>query len=146
MVEDDEATLSLLAAIAKREGFDPLLASDGETAMSLIMNHPIDAMVLDLLLPGTNGFDILRHCKCTNPVLLSRTMVITAASEQTYRACEELSQVRRFYLKPLDFVDLASALHACRTAKAHDGNTTSGSDRPHTQTSLKSPIEDPEPM
>jgi DNA-binding response OmpR family regulator len=65
MVEDDDATLSLLAAIAKHEGFDALLAADGEEAMSILMNRAVDAMVLDLLLPRTNGFDILRHCKCT---------------------------------------------------------------------------------
>jgi DNA-binding response OmpR family regulator len=106
MVEDDHPTLSLLAAIARHEGFEALLADDGEKAMSILMNQAIDAMVLDLLLPRTNGFDILRHCKASNPQLLSRTIVITAAAEQTYRACDELNHVRRFYRKPLDFVDL----------------------------------------
>jgi DNA-binding response OmpR family regulator len=130
MVEDDQATLSLLAAIAKHEGFDALLAADGEEAMSMLMNQTVDAMVLDLLLPRMNGFDILRHCKCTKPLLLSRTVVITAASEQTYRGCEELSQVRRFYRKPLDFIDLTSALHACRAAKAQDGNASASAAPP----------------
>jgi len=128
MVEDDHATLSLLGAIAKREGFEALLADDGEKAMAILTNQPVDAMVLDLLLPRTSGFDILRHCKCTIPLLLDRTIVITAASEQTYRGCEELRLVRRFYRKPLDFVDLTSALHACRAAKAHDSVAGDGSD------------------
>ena len=122
MVEDDHATLSLLAAIAKHEGFDALLAADGEIAMSILRKETVDAMVLDLLLPRTSGFDILRHCKNSSPELLSRTIVITAASEQAYSDCEELNHVRRFYRKPLDFVDLTSALHACRAAKAQDGN------------------------
>ena len=120
MVEDDHATLSLLGAIAKHEGFEALLADDGEKAMSFLTNEPVDAMVLDLLLPRTSGFDILRYCKCTIPELLTRTIIITAAPEQTYRGCEELHLVRRFYRKPLDFVDLTSALHACRAAKAHE--------------------------
>src|SRR5438067_2249907 len=85
MVEDDHPTLSLLAAIARHEGFEAVLADDGEKAMSILMNQAIDAMVLDLLLPRTNGFDILLHCKNSNPLLLSRTIVITAATEQTYR-------------------------------------------------------------
>ena len=64
MVEDDHSTLSLLAAIARREGFDAVLAQDGNQAMSILKRDSagIDAMVLDLLLPGTNGFDILLHC------------------------------------------------------------------------------------
>jgi len=120
MVEDDQATLSLLAAIAKHEGFDALLADDGEKAMSILTRHSVDAMVLDLLLPRTNGFDILRHCNSAMPRLLDYTIVITAASEQIYGSCAELHLVRRFYRKPFDFVDLTSALHACRAAKALD--------------------------
>ena len=120
MVEDDQATLSLLAAIARREGFDALLANDGDTAMSILRRHMVDAMVLDLLLPGVNGFDILRYAKCTAPALLERTIVITAADERTWLNCEEIRLVRRFYRKPLDFIDLTSALHACRAAKARD--------------------------
>jgi DNA-binding response OmpR family regulator len=120
MVEDDHATLSLLAAIAKREGFEALLAGDGAKALAIVTQHPVDAMVLDLLLPELSGFDILRFCKRKMPALLERTIVITAASEQAYQDCEELLHVRRFYRKPLDFVDLTSALHACRAAKARD--------------------------
>jgi two-component system response regulator CpxR len=147
MVEDDHPTLSLLAAIARHEGFEALLADDGEKAMSILMNQAIDAMVLDLLLPRTNGFDILLHCKASNPVLLSRTIVITAAAEQTYRSCDELNHVRRFYRKPLDFADLTSALHACRAAKAHDGNGGDGSSDPRVpQSFLTSPTEDLGPV
>jgi DNA-binding response OmpR family regulator len=120
MVEDDHATLSLLAAIARREGFDALLADDGDKAMSILRQRAVDALVLDLLLPGTSGFDVLLHCKRAAPELLERTIVITAAAEQAYQDCEELLHVRRFYRKPLDFIDLTSALHACRAAKARD--------------------------
>jgi DNA-binding response OmpR family regulator len=143
MVEDDHATLSLLAAIAKREGFNALLADDGEKAMSILMKETVDAMVLDLLLPRTNGFDILRHCKVTSPTLLGRTIVITAASEQTFRGCDELAHVRRFYRKPLDFVDLTSALHACRAAKAQDGNGGAGGAPPPPQLHTKEPHRGP---
>src|SRR3954454_9687914 len=130
MVEDDHATLSLLAAIAKREGFEALLAADGAKALSIVTQHPVDAVVLDLLLPEISGFEVLRYVKRRAPTLLERTIVITAAAEQMYQDCEELLHVRRFYRKPLDFIDLASALHACRAAKARDGNASAGSDPP----------------
>jgi DNA-binding response OmpR family regulator len=120
MVEDDHATLSLLAAIAKREGFVALLAADGAKALAIVTQNPVDAVVLDLILPEISGFDVLRYFKRKTPALLDRTIVITAASEQAYLDCEELLHVRRFYRKPLDFVDLTSALHACRAAKARD--------------------------
>ena len=120
MVEDDHATLSLLAAIAKREGFEALLAADGAKALAFVTQQPVDAVVLDLLLPEISGFEILRYFNRRTPALLERTIVITAASEQAYQDCEELLHVRRFYRKPLDFIDLTSALHACRAAQARD--------------------------
>jgi len=120
MVEDDRATLSLLAAIGKREGFEVLLADDGAKALAIVTQQPVDAIVLDLLLPEISGFQILSYFTRRMPALLERTIVITAAAEQTFEDCEELRQVRRFYRKPLDFVDLTSALHACRAAKARD--------------------------
>jgi CheY-like chemotaxis protein len=120
MVEDDRATLSLLAAIAKREGFEALLASDGAQALAIVHHHSVDAIVLDLLLPEISGFDILHYFKQRAPELLKRTIVITAAAEHAYEDCEELRLVRRFFRKPLDFADLTSSLHACRAARARD--------------------------
>jgi CheY-like chemotaxis protein len=120
MVEDDHATLSLLAAIGRREGFEVLLADDGAKALSIVMEQAVDAVVLDLILPEISGLEILRYFKRRMPALLERTIVITAAAEQAFEDCEELRHVRRFYQKPLDFVDLTSALHACRAAKARD--------------------------
>jgi CheY-like chemotaxis protein len=120
MVEDDHATLSLLAAVARREGFDVLLASDGAEALAILQHQPVDAIVLDLLLPEISGFDILRYFVQKAPPYLKRTIVITAAAEQIYQDCEELRLVRRCFRKPLDLVDLTSALHACRAAKARE--------------------------
>ena len=120
MVEDDHATLSLLEAVARREGFEVLLASDGAQALAILHHHQVDAVVLDLLLPEITGFEILRYFKQTMPAFLRRTIVITAAAEQIYQDCEELHHVRRCFRKPLDLIDLASALHACRAAKARD--------------------------
>lgn len=121
MVEDDYATLSLLEAVARREGFEALLASDGAQALAILHHHQVDAIVLDLFLPEISGVDILRYFKQRMPALLGRTIVITAAAEQAYQDCVELRHVRRFFRKPLDMVDLISALHACRSAKARDG-------------------------
>ena len=120
VVENDQATLSLLEAVARREGFEVLLASDGAQALAIVHHHPVDAIVLDLLLPEISGFDILRYFKQKMPALLMRTVVITAAAEPAYQDCEELLHVRRFYRKPLDLIDVTSALHACRAAKARD--------------------------
>jgi CheY-like chemotaxis protein len=112
LVEDDEATRVLIAALCRRLGVEVELACDGECALSMIRKRPYDALLLDLMLPKMNGFELLREIRASAPALLSRTIVITAASPMTLRDFDgggTLALLR----KPFDIVDLVDALLAC---------------------------------
>jgi two-component system response regulator RegX3 len=113
IVEDDASTLSLLAAVARREGFDALLAADGESALGFLAANSIDLMLLDMLLPRLSGFDILRHLKSNSPKMLDRTIVITAAADSLLRNCHELSLTASVFRKPIDLNDLVAEMHRC---------------------------------
>lgn len=115
IVEDDASTLSLLAAVARREGYDALLAGDGETAFGFLAANEIDLMLLDLLLPRVSGFDILRHLSKNSPKMLDRTIVITAAADSLLRNCHELSLTAAVFRKPIDLNDLVAEMHRCST-------------------------------
>ncbi|TXH01770.1 MAG: response regulator [Candidatus Moraniibacteriota bacterium] len=57
---DDEAYLREIYNIElTREGFEVLLASDGEEGLKVIRAEKLDAVLLDLQMPGKNGFDVL---------------------------------------------------------------------------------------
>ncbi|HKO56413.1 MAG TPA: response regulator, partial [Thermoanaerobaculia bacterium] len=113
VVEDDSATQSLLRTIAQREGFEVLTADDGAQALVILARSTVDVILLDLLLPRVNGFEVLRHLRCTSPELLQRTIVISAASEATTRDCEDLPHVWCFRRKPMDILEVARDLVAC---------------------------------
>jgi CheY-like chemotaxis protein len=113
VVEDDFETRLLLRVLCEREGFQTLPAEDGETALALIAGRHVDVILLDLLLPKVNGFEVMRHLRCTRPALLARTIVMTAATEATTRDCQELLHVFCFRRKPLDVLDLATDVRAC---------------------------------
>ncbi len=59
IVEDDEFLRSLTAKRLEQEGYEVAVAIDGESALTKITKEEPDILLLDLLLPGKNGFEVL---------------------------------------------------------------------------------------
>lgn len=62
IVEDDRQTMETLEFVLSRDGFELILAHDGEEGMETI-NQEADLVILDLLLPQHSGFDILEFLR-----------------------------------------------------------------------------------
>src|ERR671928_165571 len=93
LIDDDPTVRSLLAAIMNRDGVAHEDACDGAAAIALLRRSDYDAVVLDLMLPELNGFEILRFLKAERPHLLPRVVIITAASESTLRHFDDRKHV-----------------------------------------------------
>lgn len=64
LIADDEATiLELLAASLRFAGFEVVTAADGHEALSLARSTRPDALVLDVMMPGIDGFDVVRRLR-----------------------------------------------------------------------------------
>ncbi|HEY6354042.1 MAG TPA: response regulator, partial [Burkholderiaceae bacterium] len=63
VVDDDPAALELMAATLQTAGIAALLASSGALALEMLEQHAPDAMILDLVMPGMNGFDLLHELR-----------------------------------------------------------------------------------
>ncbi len=59
-VEDDAAIREGLEITLSLEGYKPILAPDGERALAFLERERVDLVLLDVMLPGRNGFDVLR--------------------------------------------------------------------------------------
>src|SRR2546430_2334444 len=93
VVDDDLSTQGLFAAIIKHIGLRPITTGDGGDALKIIAVEKPSALILDLLMPGIDGFQVLRHFKLTAPEMLRRTIVVTAASGQRVEQCAEIDDV-----------------------------------------------------
>ncbi len=63
IVEDDKFLSELISAKLTKEGFDIVLATDGETGLEkAIAEHP-EIVLLDIMLPGMSGFEVLQSLK-----------------------------------------------------------------------------------
>src|SRR3712207_478938 len=112
LVEDDEPIRVLILALCRRIGIEVHVAADGVRALDLIRHGAYSALLLDLMLPRMNGFELLREVRACAPSLLARTIIITAASDATLRDFDgggTLALLR----KPFDIADLVDGLIAC---------------------------------
>lgn len=111
VVDDDLAMRLLLRAIFQRMGATVLLAEDGMAAQPLLGQHP-DLIVLDLMMPWRNGFEVLEELRATNPPLLARTLVLTAANQQVDALLGSVPVLH----KPFDMAALVELLASRLTA------------------------------
>ena len=63
IVDDDADTVGLLSAAMRQIGFTPLVAADGYEALALARRHRPDLILLDLRLPGMDGYEAVTHLK-----------------------------------------------------------------------------------
>src|SRR5881398_1639272 len=83
IVEDEAAVARQIASALTEAGHDPKAVHDGEAALDEVSNTPFDLIVLDIILPGMDGFDLLRHLRSQH--IASRVLMLTARGEMKDR-------------------------------------------------------------
>jgi DNA-binding response OmpR family regulator len=118
IVDDDDGIQSLMKALLVRREINVDCATDGEVALRKLRERTYDSIVLDLMLPKVNGFEVVRDLKARTPELLKRTIVVTAASNLTLRDFDG-DQVRRVMRKPFDITEFIDEVLACAAENGH---------------------------
>ncbi|MGI8858043.1 MAG: response regulator [Thermomicrobiales bacterium] len=78
VVDDEPQILRALRAALKGHGYDVQTAADGEEALDLLALHPPDIVILDLVMPGKSGFDVVREVRTWSRVPI---IVLSARGE-----------------------------------------------------------------
>jgi two-component system, OmpR family, response regulator len=79
LVDDEESVQKLLAYPLRKEGYDVVPARDGEEALECFNEGSFDLIVLDVMLPKRDGFDVCRRLRARSPVPI---IMLTAKSEE----------------------------------------------------------------
>ena len=82
VVDDEESVRELIELYLTKEGFDVVLAKDGKEALRLNGEHHPDLIVLDLMLPGLDGWEVCKQIRSTSRVPI---IMLTARSEEVDR-------------------------------------------------------------
>lgn len=109
LVVDDEPTVrEVVVGYLRRDGHDVQEAADGSTALELIESRTFDLVVLDMMLPGVNGLDILRRIRSKGdmPVIM-----LTARSEESDRVAGLELGADDYVVKPFSPRELAARVN-----------------------------------
>ena len=82
VVEDEQAIADLVRAYLRRDGFGVVWARRGEQALEELARHPIRLVVLDLGLPGIDGFEVCRRLRCRTDVPI---LILSARDDEVDR-------------------------------------------------------------
>lgn len=84
VVEDEEMVAKMYAERLVAEGYDVLVASDGEKGIEIILAEKPDFIVLDIMLPKKNGFEVLEIVRKTPETSNIPVIVLSAVSQSEY--------------------------------------------------------------
>lgn len=103
VVDDTPANRDMLSRRLSRHGYDVSVAEDGETALRVLAERPFDLVLLDVMMPGINGLDVLKTLRLTRAPTDLPVIMATAkdASEDVVGALE--LGANDYVTKPLDF-------------------------------------------
>jgi putative two-component system response regulator len=106
IVDDESAARTALEALLRREGFDVRDASDGPSALAECARFRPDLILLDILMPGMNGFEVCRRIKATPETRLTPVVLITGLSATEDRIEGINAGADDFLSKPIDINEL----------------------------------------
>ncbi|MGQ4809503.1 Transcriptional regulatory protein BaeR [Candidatus Entotheonellaceae bacterium PAL068K] len=109
IVEDDGKTASLVAMYLEREGFATLAARDGRQALELTRRHAPMFLILDLMLPGVDGWEICRELRRSSDVPI---LILSARDEELDRVLGLSLGADDYVAKPFSPLELVARVKA----------------------------------
>lgn len=108
LVDDEEDFVTTLAERLQLRGIEAQIATDGETALTLIETVPPQVVVLDVMMPGLGGADVLKRIKARHPKI---PVILLTGHGSIREGTDGLRQGAYDYLvKPIDIEELISKM------------------------------------
>ena len=100
LIEDEPNIIEAISFILSRDGWTVHTHEDGTTAMDKVRSAPPDMIILDVMLPGRSGFDILRDLRADDISSHIPIMMLTARGQEKDRALAMRLGANHFMTKP----------------------------------------------
>ena len=115
IVEDDSEQAKVVARFLQMRDFEPIIAEDGKTGLRLARQYLPDVLLLDLMLPDINGFDVCRQLRQDRSTMLIPVVMLTALSDMQHRVHGFRVGANAYVAKPFGLDDLFEAISAARS-------------------------------
>lgn len=112
VVDDIPANVKLLEARLVAEYFDVVTAADGYEALAIIDSQPIDIVLLDIMMPGMDGFEVCERLKADKRTAHIPVVMVTALDQPSDRVRGLKAGADDFLTKPVNDLQLMSRVRS----------------------------------
>ncbi|NJN19573.1 MAG: response regulator, partial [Oscillochloris sp.] len=110
IVDDEPAIVAAVRERLEREGLEVQAAADGEAALVILATTPVDLVLLDIGLPGIDGFETLRRMRAAGSE--APVIVLTARGDEIDRVLGLELGADDYVVKPFSTRELAARVRA----------------------------------
>ena len=122
IVDDEPDICSVLAIALEAEGFEVDSATDARLALDRLQSDPPDLVILDIMMPGMDGFELLGHVRHRQLAAETRFVVVTCrTSERDHLRGWELG-ADEYLTKPIDVTALPGVVRRVLAASSEELN------------------------
>lgn len=110
VIEDEPNIAEAISFILSRDGWSVSTHASGTTAVQAVHDVKPDVLILDVMLPGKSGYDILQDLRSSDVTRALPVLMLTAKGQKTDRELAERLGVNRFMTKPFSNSEMLSSL------------------------------------
>ena len=118
LVEDEPIILRLLQVNLRLEGYEVVACSSGEDALLRVERSPPDVVVLDVVLPGIDGFEVCRRLRGSPATADVPVIMVTAQAQDEDRKRGYALGVREYVTKPFEPAELVALVREALAGRA----------------------------
>ena len=120
VVDDEQRNLRLMEALLFPLGYDLLLANSGEQALEMVMEYSPDVILLDIMMPKMDGFEVARRMKGNENTCMIPVVMVTNLSDVEDRVKALQAGADDFLSKPVDQLELRARVSSLVKVKAYN--------------------------
>ncbi|TKZ21335.1 response regulator [Shimia litoralis] len=106
LIEDEPNIIEAISFILSRDGWSVATHSNGHDAVGVVLANPPELLILDVMLPGKSGFEILRELRDAEATRDMPVLMLTARGQTKDREMAERAGASRFMTKPFSNADV----------------------------------------
>jgi twitching motility two-component system response regulator PilH len=112
IVDDSPTEQHVFCKALERHGFDTVVASDGEEAIATAEQVQPEVIVMDVVMPGMNGFQATRRLSKNSATANIPVVIVSAKGQETDRIWGLRQGATHYLVKPVESGELAAAVEA----------------------------------
>lgn len=125
VVDDEPRNVVLLEALLKNQKYNVLKAYNGEEALHMLAKTDVDVLLLDIMMPGINGYEVCRRIKSNAATRMIPVVLVTALDDMDSKIKGIESGADDFITKPVNKIELIARTKSLVNVKKLNNNLAS---------------------